>query len=1127
MTEPENSAHNEEEKSFKKFQQLTSKGGDDFGSTLPLDQIEGETLSQIPAPEPAETSVSPSEGQDLQQPEPDSSSVPPGSTPTNRYGYPIGKDQLPYTPGQTPIVRKPAVDRYGMPLPRRVDEIDPNATRITPGATRLSPVSKPVQPSGQPVRTNGVRPVGSTPGGVKPNGVSSNGAAVRNGRADSTGRRQGVPPKKPPKKSWINNTGCLLKGLIGLAFIGVVIILSVSTFAVYKYYSIAKNLPDIADLKGSASKFETTRILDRDGDVLYEILDPNAGRRTYVPLDKISPYLVAATIATEDKDFYTHPGFDPVAIARALIQNYTAGETISGASTITQQLARTLLFTPEERAQQTYQRKSREIVLAAEITRRYSKDEILELYLNENNYGNLTYGVEAAAETYFHTTADKLNLAQATFLAGLPQAPSVYDIYTNRDETLKRHQQVLALTLQDSQEKNCIYVSNQTQPICVNADQVAGAAKEIEDYTFQSANIQIKYPHWVNYIRSLLETQYGSETIYHSGFTVYTTLDPLLQDKAEETVKSQVDTLGDLHVTDGALVAIKPATGEILAMVGSADFYNESIAGQVNMAVSPRQPGSSIKPLTYVAAFEKGWTPATLIWDVPSEFPPSGTASDTRDPYIPVNYDGAFHGPVTVRTALSNSYNIPAVKTLNFVGVYKDPTTGADNGLISFAKRMGIDTLTRDDYGLSLTLGGGDVSLLELTGAYSIFANGGVKVPPVAITRIEDYTGKLVYEYKPAAGEQVIRPEHAYLISSILSDTEARVPMFGTDPVINLPFQVAAKTGTTNDFRDNWTMGYTPDLAVGVWVGNADYTPMQNTTGLTGAAPIWADFMKFGINRLVGDNPTGFSRPAGIVEKEICAISGTEPSDWCPETRTEVFASDQLPLPKEKDLLQKVSVDTWTGLKASEECQDFSKSVSVINVTDPWAIKWLKETDEGKAWGKSHGIAKKVGVAPDRDCKSTDSRPVLNFSGLSEGQTISSSPIDIHGQADATSGFNAYSLSYGLGDKPSEWIPIIDRTEKPVQSVEKLVTWDVRNIPSGLITLQLYLWGDNGAYAERNLHLNLQVPTPTPMPTPTATATPPPTATPLPTETPVPTETPIIPTAETPYPPFPPFLPTP
>ena len=389
-------------------------------------------------------------------------------------------------------------------------------------------------------------------------------------------------------------------------------------------------------------------------------------------------------------------------------------------------------------------------------------------------------------------------------------------------------------------------------------------------------------------------------------------------------------------------------------MVGSPDFNNEAISGQINMADSPtRQPGSSIKPINYVAAFEKGWTPATLIWDVPSEFPPSGDPNDTREPYRPVNYDGRFHGPVTVRSALANSFNVPAVKTLDFVRIYDDPSTPQKDGMIGMAEKLGITTFTRPDYGLSLTLGGGDVSLLELTSAYGVLANYGKKIPPVAILKIVDHQGNVVYEYQPPAGEQVIRAEHAFLMSSILSDNQARAPMFGTNSLLNLPFQVAAKTGTTNDFRDNWTLGYTPDLVSGVWVGNADYTPMVNTTGLSGAAPIWSSFMQYAVPYVTNNAPTPFSIPPGIVEMVICATSGTEPSQGCRGgQRTEYFASDQPPLPKSQDLIRNTSIDTWTGLIAGDACKDFAREETVLNVQDKWARQWLR-SGEGRQHGES------------------------------------------------------------------------------------------------------------------------------------------------------------------------------
>ena len=967
-----------------------------------------------------------------------------------------------------PGFAQPALDSDYMPLPRRVDELDTGGTTVTPAAY-------------EPATSRRSRPGVPPPGNMNP-------PSTFDWRSFNSRR-------------WL---ACLVYGLIAGAFLFIIGGFCMGSVFLYEYYSIARSLPTVSDLQQRASQFETTRILDRNGNLLYEILDPNAGRRTYVTLDKVSPALVAATIATEDKDFYIHPGYDFWAILRALWQNYITGDTVSGASTITQQLARALLLSPEERSQRTYLRKAREIILAAEITRRYSKDQILELYLNEIYYGNLAYGIEAAAETYFGATADKLTLSQAAFLAGLPQSPAVYDIYTNSAATLLRQQQVLVLMFALSNQRGCIEVSNSPGRVCVDATSASGAANEMKSYTFKAPDIDIRYPHWVNYVRSQLEAQYDPQRIYRSGFTIYTTLDPTLQDMAQQMVTDQVAQLVDKNAHDGALVAIRPSTGEILAMVGSPDFYNVEISGQINMAVSAtRQPGSSIKPITYVAAFEKGWTPATLIWDVPSEFPPSGDPNDTRDPYKPVNYDGKFHGPVTVRTALSNSFNLPAVKTLNFVGIY------GDHGMIAMAKRLGITSFTREDYGLSLTLGGGDVSLLDMISVFSVFANGGVKVPPVSILKITDHEGNLVYEYKPQPGEQVIRPEHAYLISSILSDNDARSWMFGRNSVLNLPFPVAAKTGTTNDFRDNWTLGYTPDLAAGVWIGNADYTPMVNTTGLTGAAPIWSQFMQSAVPYISSGNPTPFIRPAGIVDKVICALSGTEPSKWCKNERSEIFASDQLPLPSGQDLRRVVKLDTWTGLEASNACgSDYTEEETVINVQDRFARDWFKSED-GRNWLEDNGFPRKPVYAPERECGKDDPRPLIEFA-LNEGQVVSDPTLEIKGSADATGGFKSWRLEYTIGNS-GNWNTLAQGNQ-PVQN-GLLANWNLAGVPNGAITLRLHLEGSDGT-AEKSIHITIQiqpptdVPTVTPFPTQTDTPTPIVIPTVIPTDTPVPTETP-------------------
>lgn len=971
-----------------------------------------------------------------------------------------------------PLYPEPA----GMPLPERVDEIDLNATRVSPVA---------FQPASQ-------RP---------PAGMGSTGSP-------------------PPPLDYRRGLGCVVRGMVISLFIFAVLILLGAVAAVLGYASIASTLPSVDDLKGRTSQFETTRILDRNGVPLYEILDPNAGRRTYVPLEQISPYVLAATIATEDKEFYNHPGFDLVAIARALWQNLTAGEVESGASTIHQQLARTLLLGPDERFERSYSRKIREVILAAEISRRYSKNEILEIYLNENNYGNLAYGIEAAAETYFGTTADKLTLAQASFLAGLPQSPANHDIYTNRESTLRRHQDVLVLMYTLSEERGCITVSNSSEPVCVGVDAALAAAKEIEEYNFPPPDVTVRHPHWVQFVREQLEAQFGAQTIYREGFTVYTSLDLQLQEQAQRIVTQQVAALIDKNARNGALVAIRPSTGEILAMVGSADFYNADIDGQVNMATTQtRQPGSSIKPFTYLAAFEKGWTPSTLIWDVPSYFTPSGRPDDPGELYVPVNYDGRFHGPVTVRTALSNSFNIPAVKTLAFVGVYDDPTTEYADGLIGISQRLGITSFTRDDYGLALTLGGGEVSLLEMTGAYAVIANTGRRIPPIAILKITDFQGNLVYEYKPPEGQQAIRPEHAYLMASILSDNEARSPMFGRNSILNLPFPAAAKTGTTNDFRDNWTMGFNPDLAVGVWVGNADYTPMQNTTGLSGAAPIWAEFMQAAVSQLTNNNPSPFARPAGIMDKVICAVSGTEPSSKCPQQRTEIFAFDQPPLPAKEDLWKDEIIDTWTGLRASPACDQFVDERMVMNVTEAFARRWLRKEAQGQDWAEAAGFKSPIFFVPEGDCTSASPRPSLEFFGLHEGDVITDDKTDIKIIASGQ-GFTRYRLEFGYGNDPQEWETIFE-SDNEVSQPSIVFSWKVDKLKEKKITLRLRMENKEDGYAERVIHIKVDIPDPTATPEP-PTATPlPPTATTIPpTSTTIPPTSTSVPPTQTPVPPI-------
>ena len=576
-------------------------------------------------------------------------------------------------------------------------------------------------------------------------------------------------------------------GLLIAVVVGV--LAAVGAMVTYAYY--AQTLPSPQELYERTAAFKTTRLYDRESRLLYEILDPLGGRRVLVPYQELPATLVNAAVATEDNTFFSNPGVNPLSIGKAFLDNMQQGEIVRGASTITQQVAKMLFLTPE----QTYSRKIREAILATEITRRYSKEEILQVYLNESYFGNLAYGIGAAADTYFGKSVSDLTLPEASLLVGLLQGPALYDPYIDPQAALDRRTIVLRLMLSEGYITLQQYNEAFTTPLTLRPRQLSNAREA---------------PHWVEYVRAELETRFGAETLYRGGYNVYTTLDLDLQHTAEQVANERIAELRERNATNIALVAMDPNTGDILTMLGSVDFDSQSIDGQVNVTTRLRQPGSSIKPLTYLAAFEHGWSPSTMVMDVKQSFP-----DGANPPYVPVNYDGQEFGPISVREALAGSRNIPAVATLNEVGL---------PSLLEVARRLGIQSLTRQDYGLSLTLGGGEVTLLEMTDAYAAFANQGYRVEPRSILYITDQTGQVVVPASEPALTRVMDPRHAYWISDILSDNQARTRAFGADSYLKLSFPAAVKTGTTNDYRDGWTIGYTPDLVTGVWVGNNDNT---------------------------------------------------------------------------------------------------------------------------------------------------------------------------------------------------------------------------------------------------------------------------------------------------------------
>lgn len=599
-------------------------------------------------------------------------------------------------------------------------------------------------------------------------------------------------------------------------------------FVTYSYLlvGIAYDIPSPNKLKTLPTP-TTTEFYDRNGKLLYRFYEGKD--RTPVRLSDIPPYLIQATISMEDKNYYHHFGVDFAGLTRAAI-SLIKGGNVQGGSTITQQLIKNTLLTPER----TFQRKAKEIILAFWTERVFNKNEILEMYFNEVPFGGTAWGVAAASQTYFDKKVSDLDLAESAYLAGLPASPTTYSPYGLNPELAKsRQKEVLRRMVEDR---------------AITRQQADAAFEEHLDIK-QPTN-EIYAPHFVMFIRSELSERYGERYISQGGLKVYTTLDLDLQNKAQEIVTREVEKIKNLQVSNGAALITDAKTGQILAMVGSKNYWDPD-GGNFNVTTALRQPGSSIKPVTYATAFKLGYSPGNIILDSPVSF------KNFWETYTPVNYDGRFHGAVTLRTALGSSYNIPAVKMLSIIGLPE---------MIKTAKDLGITTLNDTNrYGLSLTLGGGEVKMLDMMSVYGTFSQNGNKHTIKGVAKITDSKGNIIEDDSTDQGQIVIAPSIAYLITDILADNKARTPAFGNNSLLNIPgHKVAVKTGTTDNKRDNWTFGYTPEYVVGVWVGNNDNTPMNPalTSGVTGAAPIWNKVMI----EILKDKPDlAFEKPSEVL----------------------------------------------------------------------------------------------------------------------------------------------------------------------------------------------------------------------------------------------------------------------
>ncbi|HSH05123.1 MAG TPA: transglycosylase domain-containing protein, partial [Anaerolineae bacterium] len=1019
-------------------------------------------------------------------------SSPPSSSSSQNSGRNSGRNSGTNTPPPPPIF---APGQAPSPAP---PERDPDATLVQPrtafpGETQIQPpMRQPVRETPQPKKVM----------------VDTPSPKQRGGR----------------QSGWFRN--CLIRSVVILLALTLLGLIGGTIGGILAYRAIASDLPDPRELENRASNFETALIYDRNGQELYALNDPNAGNRTHVPLSEIAIVLQQATIATEDAGFYTNPGFSPVGIVRAVYLAIREQEVVSGASTITQQLVRAILLDEEERTQRTATRKIKEIILAAELYRTYpgveGKEKILELYLNEIYYGNLAYGIEAAAQTYFDKSAADLTLAEASLLAGLPQAPAAWDPYSAPEKALGRQSEVLFLM---------------TKAGYITPEEAQAALNEMTPIVrnMQRDLVDIKYPHFIFTVLQQLEEAGDAQSIYRGGLRIYTTIDPTTQELAENAVANARPNFNAGGANNAAMVVADPATGQILALVGSADFYDETISGQVNMALQPRQPGSTIKPLVYLAAMEQGWTPSTLIWDVETEF----DGGQNQPPYIPKNYDDSFHGPLRLRPALGNSYNIPAVKALEYVGVCPFIERMNQLGINSLQDTGCAEVGQPRNYGLALSLGGGGISPFEMTQVYGLLANKGVYAPLHTISRIENREGDILFEREiPTADNglfnpdilnpnQRVDPAHAYLLSDILSDNQARQPSFGQNNRLMIPgHRVAAKTGTSgtrgSDVRDGWTIGYSPYVVTAVWVGNTDnetVNPGQSGYGL--ASPIWNNFMTaYHAGRPLRE----FTPPSNIQAVEICADSGTKPSTGCLNRRTEIFHQDTPPLPSNQDFIQPIAIDLWTNQIANEHCNDaiyeanffnllYSGRQSVQNREQSAAQKWLQETGAGRSWVAERQLVFPLRLPPSNSCQPGQERPQVSITQPQANVKVTDI-IEIIGTANAPNMSN-YQLEYGLSHDPQGWAPIGDRRSEPVVN-GLLGTLDTNSLPSGPITIRLTVFGPDNPLTEANdpvqasfrLPFFILEPTPTPTPSPTAT----------PTETPTPTMTPILATPDDPPP---------
>lgn len=829
-------------------------------------------------------------------------------------------------------------------------------------------------------------------------------------------------------------------------FIGFVILI-LFTGILFAWYAKDLPRPDKVQRREGLS----TVVLDRNGEKLYDIFEE--ANRIPAKWDEIPQYLKDATVAVEDKDFYRHQGLSTTGIMRGLLACVFL-RRCQGGSTLTQQLVKNVLLSQER----TLPRKMKEAVLAIQIERKYSKNDILLMYLNEAPYGGTAVGVKTAAEHYFDKPVKDLSLIQSAILAGLPQSPSYYSPFTGTEGAYKDR---TAHVLRRMREEGFITPAQESE-----------AKKQMDTITFAAGDASLRAPHFVAYIKELLIDRFGEKLVNAGGLTVTTTLDWKLQEASQLAVKEEVDKAKKLKVSNGAAVVLDPATGEILAMVGSKDYAATDSSGLKFNVVTQglRQPGSTLKPIIYAAALTRGYTASSMLMDVETKYP-SGDPS--KPEYNPKNYDNKYRGPMQLRYALANSINTIAVKVAALDGV-KD--------VLKLGYAMGLKTWEPTDenlkrVGLSLPLGGAEVTMMDMATAYGVFATGGKRMESVAILKVVDASGKTLYEYKPAAARDELEPEVSFIISSILSDNDARKEVFGLKSYLVIPGKtVAAKTGTTDDKRDNWTAGYTKNRVVVTWVGNNDNTPMSPTlaSGVTGAAPIWNRIMREALKSMT-DQP--FDRPDNVIEMDIDAFGGGLPFENQP-TRKEYFVKGTEPTGPAA-IYQKLKISRKDSNKLANSVEvatgDYDEKLFIVlREDDPVSGDGKNRWQEGiNAWIATADSKYK---APTETYSGGDSNQVvLQVKKPNDNERINNNNITVEATAISTADIERFEI-------------FVDGSKVKEKSNEKSISESI-NVANGSHVIKVKAIDKRGTSAERELHVGINqdyaAPTSAPTPTPT------------------------------------------